>query len=464
MKSWRTSLYEPCRFRIRQFRRGAQSTSHTASIQVQAVNDIVAQLQDYGLTRNEARVLVFLAKTGPSKASEVARAVQINRTETYRTIRNLQRRGLVEATLERPVRLQSVPFDRCLRILIDERKARLRILEQHGEDLRRQFDNVRVEPVSQEVERFQVLGGRLRIEQRLRGMYTQAQKSVMTVLSPSEVIRADTSDLFDLLGNAAKNGLRVRVITAINQSNLQIVEKFRERIEIRHLDLKAKPIPRVSIIDDNEALFGITTVDESPRTEEEVALWINSRAFVRNLQAYFEEMWNSGTPAEGRLEAVRKGIPPDDLRIFKGRPEVSGKLNEMITSANQSVEIWTTMRGIQALADFHFGQLKEAKARGAKIRIIAPITSENTEGARKLVPVSELRYSEALGPAGIAIADQRELMLYERLPDDNNAEVGADVGFWTNSTRFIETMSRAYDALWKGVFAIYTPKRRVLRS
>jgi sugar-specific transcriptional regulator TrmB len=295
-------------------------------------------------------------------------------------------------------------------------------------------------------------------------MYTQAQKSVMTVLSPSEVIRADTSDLFDLLGNAAKNGLRVRVITAINQSNLQIVEKFREKIEIRHLDLKAKPIPRVSIIDDSEALFEITTVDESPRSGEEVALWINSRAFVRNLQAYFEEMWNSGTPAEGRLEAVRKGIPPDDLRIFKGRGEVSGKLNEMITSANQSVEIWTTMRGIQALADFHFGQLKEAKARGAKIRIIAPITSENTEGARKLVPVSELRYSEALGPAGIAIADQRELMLYERLPDDNSAEVGADVGFWTNSTRFIETMSRAYDAMWKGVFAIYTPKRRILRS
>ena len=338
----------------------------------------------------------------------------------------------------------------------------MRILEQRGEELRRHFADVRVEPVSQEVERFQVVEGRLRIEQRLLGMYGQAQKSVMTVLSPSEVIRADTSDLFDRLGDAAKNGLRVRVITSINQSNLGIVEKLCGNIEIRHIDLKAKPIPRVSIIDDNEALFEITTADESSRSDEEVALWINSHAFIRNLQAYFEEMWNSSTPAEGRLEALRKGIPSDDLRIFKGRSEVSRKLNEMIALANQSVEIWTTMRGIQALADFHFDQLKEAKARGAKIRIIAPITSENTEGARKLVPVSELRYSEALGPAGIAISDQRELMLYERLPDDNNADVGADVGFWTNSTRFIETMSRAYDAMWKGVFAIYAPKRRGL--
>jgi sugar-specific transcriptional regulator TrmB len=432
-------------------------------MQVQAISDIVAELQEYGLTRNEARVLVFLAKTGPSKASDVARAVQINRTETYRTIRNLQRRGLVEATFERPVRFQSVPFDKCLQVLIDERKARLRLLEQRGENLRRQFDDVKVEPVAHEVERFQVVEGRIRIEQRLQSMCALARKSVLTVRSSSEVVRADTSGLFDMLSQGVKIGLRVRVITAITQANLEISEKLRELIEVRHLDLKAKPIPRVSVIDDNEALFEITTADETQRTSEEVALWINSRAFVRNLQAYFEEMWNSATPAESRIEALRKGIPPDDLRIFKGRVEVSGRINEMIESSIQSIEIWTTMRGLQAFADFHMPQLKAAKGRGTKIRIIAPITSENTEGARKLVPVSELRYSEALGPAGIIIADQRELMLYERLPDDNSPDVGADVGFWTNSKRFIETMSRAYDGMWKGVFAIYTPRRRGLQ-
>jgi len=437
--------------------------SASNSVQVQATGDIVAELQEYGLTRNEARVLVFLAKTGPSKASETARAVQINRTETYRTIRNLQRRGLVEATLERPVRLQSVPFDRCLSILIDERKARLRILEQRGEALRRQFAMTRVEPVTHEVERFQVVEGMLRIEQRLQSMCAQAEKSVMTVLSPLEIVRGDTAGLFDMLTHAAKAGLRVRVITAIIPANLEIAEKLRQRVEIRHMDLKAKPIPRVSIIDDSEALFEISTADETHRTEE-VALWINSRPFVRNLQAYFDEMWNSATPSEARVEALKRGIPQDELKIFKGRNEVSGKLNEMTESASKSVEIWTTMRGIQALADFHFNQLKDAKTRGVKIRIIAPITSENTEGARKLVPVSELRYSEALGPTGMIIVDQSGLMLYERLPDDNSPDTGADVGFWTNSNRFIETMSRAYDGMWKGVFTIYTPKRRPVQT
>jgi len=409
-------------------------------------------------------VLVFLAKTGASKASDVARAVQINRTETYRTIRNLQRRSLVEATLERPVRFQSAPFERCLHILIDERKAKLRLLEQRGEVLRRQFEDTRVEPIPYDVERFQVVEGRLRIEQRLIGMYAEAKKSVLTVLSPSEVVRADTSGLFDMLAQAVKGGVRVRVVTEIGPSNLQIVEKLREKIEVRHLDLKAKPVPRVSIIDDTEALFQITTAEETQRTGEEVALWINSRAFVRNLQAYFEEMWGTGTPVEGRIEVLRKGIEPEDLRIFKGRGEVSSKLNDMISNSATSIDIWTTMRGIQALADIHFPRLKEAKAKGVKIRVIAPITSENTEGARKLVPVADLRYSEALGAAGISVVDQKELMLYERIPDDSSPDVGADVGFWTNSKRFIETISKAYDAMWKGVFAIYTPKRKGLHG
>jgi sugar-specific transcriptional regulator TrmB len=320
---------------------------------------------------------------------------------------------------------------------------------------------MRVERVAQELERFQVVEGRIRIQQRLESMCAQAKKSVMTVLSSSEIVRTDTSGLFDLLLQTVRNGLRVRVVTEINKSNLQTVQKLSGSVEIRHLDLKARPVPRVSIVDDGEAIFEITTADES-RSSEEVALWINSRAFVRNLQAYFEEMWNSGTPSAGKIEALKMGIQQDDVRILKGRKEVNGKLNDMIAGSSRSVEIWTTMRGIQALADFHHEQLKQAKSRGTKVRIIAPITSENTAGARKLVPFSELRYSEALGPAGIIIVDQNELMLYERLPDDNSPDVGADVGFWTNSQRFTDTMSRAYDTLWSGVFGIYPSKRRGL--
>lgn len=343
---------------------------------------------------------------------------------------------------------------------MDETKTRLRILEQRGETLGQQFQNVTIEPVSREVERFQVVEGRISIEQRLQRMFAQAKIIVLAVFSPSEIIRAHTSGLSEMLARTRKRGLQARIITSITQSNLDVVDKLRDVVEIRHLDLNVKPIPRVSIIDDSEALFEITNDYESQGGfREEVALWICSNAFVKNLQAYFEEMWDSSTPAIRRMEALRKGTPPDEMKLLRDRVEVTGKLNEMIQSANQSVEIWTTMRGLEVLVEFHSQQIKEAKSRGAKIRVIAPIASENSEAARRLVLLSELRYTESLEHAAIAIADKRELILYERQSEGSNPDVGSDIGFWTNSKPFIATMSNVYEAMWQGQFVIYAPKR-----
>jgi len=81
-----------------------------------------------------------------------------------------------------------------------------------------------------------------------------------------------------------------------------------------------------------------------------------------------------------------------------------------------------------------------------------------------LLQVAELRHSEALGPVQIVIADRNNLIYYQRIPDDDSPEAGADVGFWTNSHSLTETMSRAYEEVWKGMVAIYAPHRHVSRG
>jgi hypothetical protein len=101
---------------------------------VEEIND---QLTEYGLSKNEARVITFLTKRGAERASVAAHAIRLNRTETYRTLRNLQRRGLVEASLEQPVRFQVAPFSRCLEILLTERKNRLAVLQERTAVLER---------------------------------------------------------------------------------------------------------------------------------------------------------------------------------------------------------------------------------------------------------------------------------------------------------------------------------------
>ena len=92
------------------------------------------------------------------------------------------------------------------------------------------------------------------------------------------------------------------------------VEKFQNTVSFRHLDLARTPVPRISIVDDTEALFGFGAAEEATtRSAEQATLWINSRSFVRTLRAYFNEIWSSATPALARLEAMKAGKPEEDL-------------------------------------------------------------------------------------------------------------------------------------------------------
>jgi HTH-type transcriptional regulator, sugar sensing transcriptional regulator len=283
------------------------SLSHHAA---RTMEEIVDQLIEYGLSKNEAKVVTFLAKRGAERASVAARALRLNRTETYRTLRNLQRRGLIEASLEEPVRFQAAPFSRCLEILLAERKNKLAVLEERTAVLERAFETLSVETGAPAFERFQVLEGRARIGQKLLFMCESSKLQIDLMMSSSDLAGGSARVGLDVLSMLAKRGRKIRIITNIGSSSVRFVEPFQTLIAFRHLDLTQRSVPRVSIIDDTEALLGIgSTEDIDGRGSEQVALWISSRSFVRSLHAYFNEIWSGATPALARLETIKAGKP-----------------------------------------------------------------------------------------------------------------------------------------------------------
>jgi hypothetical protein len=104
--------------------------------------------------------------------------------------------------------------------------------------------------------------------------------------------------------------------------------------------------------------------------------------------------------------------------------------------------------------------LQEDGLSGKEARVLVFLAKRGTSRASEVARAIQINRIEMYR----TVKNEDELMLYERLPDDNNPDVGADMAFWTNSKRFIATMTRAYDALWKDVFSIYPSKRRGSRG
>ncbi len=100
-----------------------------------ALNRLSEKLIDFGFTKEEAEVYVFLSSMGPSPAQVVSRRFDINRMRAYRTLKSLEDKGLVERIIGRPMRFVANPLQESLSRYIAGFRERLTELETREEEI-----------------------------------------------------------------------------------------------------------------------------------------------------------------------------------------------------------------------------------------------------------------------------------------------------------------------------------------
>ena len=93
-----------------------------------------ARLTDVGLEEKEADVVILLSTSTPLKASEVGRQIGISRMDSYNTLKRLQERGLVMATLDKPMRFTGLTITEVFQQLINHEEQELRRIKAHYDE------------------------------------------------------------------------------------------------------------------------------------------------------------------------------------------------------------------------------------------------------------------------------------------------------------------------------------------
>ncbi len=71
-------------------------------------------LKSLGLKHLDAEVYVYLAQNYPKKAREIAEALETYKRQLYRSLKTLQRKGMISVSQERPARFSAVAFNTVL--------------------------------------------------------------------------------------------------------------------------------------------------------------------------------------------------------------------------------------------------------------------------------------------------------------------------------------------------------------
>ena len=262
-------------------------------------------LRKLGLSKNQIRVYLYLARSGVRKASEVSDAISLHRTETYRILRDLAKIGLVSSVFEKPLKFVATPFDKSIDVLIRAKRLNLELLEKRKKDLVDVwFSLPKPEDASELKEVFQILEGEEQINLKAEAILEETRTEIYVFASDSDFARLYHSGFLDKLESVVKKGVNVRLLTNNSPKSCFFAEKLKLD-GLRCSPLNGDDLPSFLISDQEQLLFSIKTQngkrdDDTERGSERVsALWTTYESFIKALSALFTELWN----AEMRLDS-----------------------------------------------------------------------------------------------------------------------------------------------------------------
>lgn len=75
-------------------------------------------LENFGLARSDAELYVYLAKKGPKRETDLYSAFKLTEQQVFSSLRNLQSKGIVTATVEKSALFSAVAFERVIDLFI----------------------------------------------------------------------------------------------------------------------------------------------------------------------------------------------------------------------------------------------------------------------------------------------------------------------------------------------------------
>jgi sugar-specific transcriptional regulator TrmB len=411
---------------------------------------VLKSLVSMGLTRIDAKIYVFLAKRGPQKAQNVALAMKIAKQRLYPSLRRLQSKGLVNATLEHPARFSALSFEKALDLFAKAKMEEAKNIQQSKDSLLSDWQSIVVKEAEGKSAKFTVIEGRNYIYSKIQQMIQETKNQLSTVTTVPDLIQADQYGLLDTVFNhPLKHKIQFRFLTELSALNVKAMNTLLERVpktgfnlKVKNPELGLKLSPRMVLRDNEELLFFIT----SP-TDKDTCLWTTCKELVQSFAAVFDELWRNSTDIEETIYDIKKGETAK-TQIFNDAEAASKKYEEILNSAKEEIIGLTSAEGLIDLSK-KLPLLKKCAEKGIPIKIMAPITSKNLEVATQLSKHFEVKHAP-VSYLKTTIVDGKHLFQSKAaFADKKAAPLHFQNSYYTNDYEYIENMEKILKNLWK---------------
>jgi HTH-type transcriptional regulator, sugar sensing transcriptional regulator len=262
--------------------------------------DLPGSLEEFGLSKYEARAYLTMIGKGSLAVSEIAYYANLPRTKVYQTVKKLEKKKLAVISKQKPLICSAIPPEEAFAEIVNLHDRRVRNMKKIVDSLQKINDESQ-RPKGSEERRYFILDANSTLE-KISSLIADSRSSVTATLDPwglrlvsqckPSVVRALTA------------GVRLRMILDSQCIGNENVFQLPDGVELR----TAEVVSNLIIIDSSY----MVSIDSS---NGKAAFFASTDSFAMLQAKNFEEVWSSASDMKYLLDM---------------QPEVAGKAVELI--------------------------------------------------------------------------------------------------------------------------------------
>lgn len=254
--------------------------------------EIIENLQSFGLTKYESEVYFLLLKYRVLTVSNLRRLSKVPLTRIYDVAQSLTEKGLIGLINHTPKEYCALPFEDALKTLISAKKAefskKIDLLEEQHKNVSKDIASIPEHKMIETKDFIYILNGKKTILRTWHTLFTNATKEVFIFSGDSSWMDSEQPRL---KGMIAKK-IDVRILA--NSKNPEILKKAAKiGVKIRLSDNSLRGVVADAKYTYLSKRFSSDMVDE-----DYSCILIEDKNIIDSIREYFLLKWNAGKPIE----------------------------------------------------------------------------------------------------------------------------------------------------------------------
>jgi Predicted transcriptional regulators len=256
------------------------------------IDEDIRSLTQIGFTEAQAKLYLALLSIGKTDAKNLAKQANVPRQAAYRTLGELQEKGLVERIISLPQEYRAIPLRDGLAVMIRLKASEYTQVMENAKEFLHRYDIAQEQMPSEDEFNISIIEGKETIVRKSRNATNGANQQIC-IISTFQRWTLVNMEIYDAVEEALKRGVKYRAIIEKPAGDFYFSKEFKTVIthpnyEIRVTTDKLKI--NASLFDGKEASFSFYP---SKALAETPMVWTNHPSLLVGFRDHFENVWGS---------------------------------------------------------------------------------------------------------------------------------------------------------------------------